>query len=87
MILFFLTLISCGRECDKEDKKLTDTVDLQKLRPKGIYYLNGNKLKYITFNSDSTAVYKYKMGDSTYEISYKVKVKWKTESSQIKFKH
>jgi len=87
LIIFLPLLFSCGRECDKQNSILEDTINLQNLRPQGVYYVDGikNSNKNITFNSDSTAVYKYKNGDSTYEIRYKVKVKRKIEYSQVKF--
>jgi len=88
LIGFLPMVLSCGRECSKEGTIFTDTIDIHTLRPQGVYYLDGNnKLDAITFNSDSTAVLKYKSGDSTYEMAYKVKMRGKIESSQIKYEH
>ena len=81
-----LPLFSCGRECQKQNDELKDTLDLRTLRPLGDYYLNGDtKKEKVTFTSDSTAVYIYKHGDSTYEISYKVKKRGSSYNKQAKF--
>jgi hypothetical protein len=85
--LFLVVLFSCGKECEKKNSELTDTISLINLKPEGKFKSDAPLSKdNITFNSDSTAVLYYKNNDTTYEFTYKVQTYKTYVSSQKKFK-
>ena len=88
LILFlFIPFFSCEKECEKEENVLTDTVDLTKLYPNGVY-VSGEALNddNVTFSSDSTVILKYKNNDVNYEFTYTIQTEKSYVSNQQKYK-
>ena len=85
--ILIITMFSCEKECDKEEKVLTDTVDLTKLYPNGTY-VSGEALNddNVTFSSDSTVILKYKNNDVKYEFTYTIQTEKSYVSNQQKYK-